>query len=178
MILALTVATVLGVTDLDGRQVDPFDAGTAGARVRALVFVFVRSDCPVSNRYVPELNRLYAAYRERGFRLWLVYSGGNATAPIVRLHRATYDLRAPALLDPGFTLADKAGATMTPEVAVYDARRLLYRGRIDDRAQGVGLWRVAPTTRDLAEVLRRLDRGDEVTYRTTQAVGCYLKPLS
>ena len=173
MILALTVATVLGVTDLEGRQVDPFDAGA-----RAVVFVFVRSDCPVSNRYVPELNRLYARYRDRGVRLWLVYSGDDATAPIVRSHRTTYELRAPALLDPRFTLADKTGVTMTPEVAVYDARRLVYRGRIDDRAQGVGLWRAAPTSRDLAEVLRRLDQGDELTYRTTQAVGCYLKPLS
>lgn len=179
MILALMLASVLGVTDLNGQRVDPFDVSAAGTRVRALVFVFMSTDCPVSNRYVPELNRLYAAYRDRGVRLWLVYSGGSASPEIVRAHHTAYGLRVPALLDPRFALAERSGATMTPEAAVYDVReQLVYRGRIDDRAQGLGRWRPVPTERDLADVLQRLGSGEEVTYRTTQAVGCYVKPLS
>ena len=51
---------VRGVFDLDGRLVDPLalPAGT-----RAHVLVFTTTDCPISNRYAPEIQRLAAAYR-------------------------------------------------------------------------------------------------------------------
>ena len=46
----------LTVTDLDGREVRPFASGPDAAR--AVVFVFTRSDCPIANRYAPDLQRL------------------------------------------------------------------------------------------------------------------------
>ena len=64
---------------------------------------------------------------------------------------------------------------MTPEAAVYDReRRLIYRGRIDDRYVNIGLERPAPTRRDLEEVLTAVAAGTSVTPRMTQAVGCYV----
>lgn len=183
MILALTLAASLGVTTLEGEPLNPFEHGSGA---QALVFVFVHPDCPVSNRYVPELNRLYAAYRERRVRMWVVYSGAERLEAI-RAHYTTYGIRLPALLDPSFALADRVGATTTGEAAVYGARDIVshtlewlpvYRGRIDDRAARVGVWRPVATARDLVDVLQRLATGEALTYRTTQAVGCYLKPLS
>jgi hypothetical protein len=180
MILALAVAAALGVTGLDGQPIDPFERTGA----RTLVFAFIHPECPVSNRYVPELNRLYDEYKARGVRMWVVYSGGERIDEL-RDHRSRYRLRVPALVDPRFAIADRAGATMTAEAAVYRGEashqaewRLVYRGRIDDRAPRLGIWRAAPAIRDLADVLQRIDRGEELPFRATQAVGCYLKPLS
>lgn len=174
-LLALLLATPQGLAlqTIDGRQVEPF----AGPQ-RATVFVFVRPDCPVSNRYAPELNRLNDEYASRNIRMWLVYPGPVDEAD-VRAHHAEYGLRVPALRDPVFELADLAGATMTPEAAVFLADgRVIYRGRIDDRAVRLGAWRASARARDLARLLDRIARGEHVSRFTTQAVGCYIKPLS
>jgi hypothetical protein len=158
---------------IDGGSIDPF-AGNA----RATVFVFIHPDCVVSNRYAPELNRLHDDYAARGFRLLLVYPGRDDTEAAIRAHYKEYGLRVPALRDPDFRLADLAGATMTPEAAVFVKKRLVYRGRIDDRAPRLGVWRPVPNVRDLADVLKRLDKGEVLSGHTTQAVGCYIRPLS
>lgn len=168
MILAL----LLSLATLDGRVIDPF-AGNA----RATVFVFIHPDCPVSNRYAPELNRLHDEYAARGVRLFAVYPGREDADSEIREHYKDYGLRATALRDPDFRLADLARVTMTPEAAVFVKGRLVYRGRIDDRAPRLGVWRPAPGVRDLADVLARVANGETPTFRATQAIGCYLKPI-
>jgi len=171
MILALLG---LLLTTIDGRQVDPL----AGPQ-RATAFVFVRPDCPVSSRYAPELNRLYDEYEARDISLWLVYPGRHDEEAVIRAHHQAHGLRAPALRDPAFDLTELAGATVTPEAAVFAPNgRLVYRGRIDDRAVRLGLWQPSTRARDLAAVLDRIARGEHVSPFTTQAVGCYIKPLS
>ena len=171
MILGLLAALTLQT--IDGRPVDLFT--TDGL---ATAFVFIHPDCPVSSRYAPELNRLNDAYASRGIRLYAVYPGREDDDATIRAHYSEYALRLPALRDPDFRLADLAGATMTPEAAVFVGRTLVYRGRIDDRAVRLGVWRPAASSRDLSDVLARLARGERTTFRSTQAVGCYIKPLS
>ncbi len=166
-------ATTAVVATLDGRPVDPF-----ADKARATALVFIHPDCPVSNRYAPELNRLHDQFMIRGVRLFAVYPGREDDIASIRAHYAEYGLRVPALRDPDFHLADRAGATMTPEAAVFVRGTLVYRGRIDDRAPRLGVWRAAPGTRDLADVLTRVASGETPTFYSTQAVGCYIKPLS
>jgi hypothetical protein len=169
MILGL----LLSLATLDGRVIDPF----AGAS-RATVFVFIHPDCPVSNRYAPELNRLHDEFASRGVRLFAVYPGREDAEAEIRAHYKEYGLRATALRDPDFRLTDLARVTMTPEAAVFVNEQLVYRGRIDDRAPRLGVWRPAPGARDLADVLARVAKGETPSFRSTQAVGCYIKPLS
>ena len=166
-------AMASGVLTLDGRPVDPLSG-----EARGTVFVFIHPDCPVSNRYAPELNRLHDEYTARGVRLFAVYPGRDDDEAAIRAHHAEYALRVPALRDPDFRLADRANATMTPEAAVFVKGTLVYRGRIDDRAPRLGVWRAAPAVRDLADVLSRVARGETPPFHSTQAVGCYIKPLS
>jgi thiol-disulfide isomerase/thioredoxin len=168
----MMLALVLSLATLDGRVIDPF-AGDA----RATVFVFIHPDCPVSNRYAPELNRLHDEYAARGVRLFAVYPGREDDEAEIRAHYKDYGLRATALRDPDFRLADIAQVTMTPEAAVFVKDQLVYRGRIDDRAPRLGIWRPAAGVRDLADVLARVAAGETPRFRATQAVGCYIKPL-
>ena len=62
----LWLAVLLGAArlpvDLQGRAVDPL----ANAEARLSVLVFLRSDCPISNRYAPEIRRLHARFAPRG----------------------------------------------------------------------------------------------------------------
>lgn len=50
-----------GVQDLDGKYIDPTKDPTA----RIMVTLFVDSDCPVSNRYAPEVQSLFREYSPR-----------------------------------------------------------------------------------------------------------------
>jgi len=167
---AAGVAPAQSVTTLEGQPVDPF-----AGRAPATALVFIHPDCPVSNRYIPELNRLAGAFQAAGIRLFAVYPGREDSESAIREHSATFGLRVPALRDPDFQLAERAGATMTPEAAVFVRGRLVYRGRIDDRAPRLGVWRAAPRVRDLADVLERISEGRPVAFRATQPVGCYIR---
>ncbi|MGH8187932.1 MAG: redoxin family protein [Steroidobacteraceae bacterium] len=170
----MILAVLLTLQLLDGRAVDPFAGGQ-----KATAFVFIHPDCPVSSRYAPELNRLSREYASRGIRFFVVYPGRDDDEAAIRTHYAEYGLEMPALRDRQFRLVDMARATMTPEAVVFDReRRLVYRGRIDDRAVRIGVWRATARRRELADVLDRLARSERVESSTTQAVGCYIKPLS
>ena len=162
-----------GLVDLGGRSADPRQ-GAHGP----VVFLFVRDDCPVANRYAPEMKDLWRRFSPAGVSFWLVYPDPAATPESIRRHREEFDLPLPALRDREHRLAAETGVEVTPEAAVFDASgRLVYRGRIDDRWASFGRSRPEPTRRDLAEVLQALAAGETVTPRTTEAVCCYVDDL-
>ena len=164
------------VLDLAGRPADPL--AHPGA---ATVLVFTRTDCPISNRYAPELRRLHDRFTPRGAAFWLVYADPSETVEAIERHRRSFGLGFDALRDPDHALVRLTGATVTPEVAVFapsaGGPRMVYRGRIDDRAVDFGRVRAEPTSRDLAEVLEALLSGASVSPRTTRAVGCFIAAL-
>jgi thiol-disulfide isomerase/thioredoxin len=171
-LLALAATAPVRVLDLDNRTVDPFQA-TAGAK--AVVFLFTATDCPVSNRYAPEIQRLQRAYSEKGVRFFLVYPNPADTAPMIREHAKAFGYPADALLrDPKQALAKAAKVTIAPEAAVFVQGRLMYHGRIDDRFVDFGVDRPQPTVRDLDDALAAVLAGKPVPHPVTQAVGCYL----
>ena len=106
------------------------------------VLVFTRTDCPISNRYAPELQRLGRRFRGRGVTFRLVYPDPAETPAAIREHARAFGLGTDVLRDPRHALVRLAGATVTPEAAVFVAGpsgpRLVYRGRIDDRAVDLG----------------------------------------
>ena len=109
------------------------------AAKRAVVLLFVSTDCPLSNRYVPELNRIENTYGPRGIAFYAVQ--GDATIPVdeVRRHAQEFGYLFPYLLDPSESLATYTGATATPQAAVLSPRgELLYLGRIDNRLEDFG----------------------------------------
>jgi hypothetical protein len=168
---ALALAAVL---DLAGGPIDPLPRPGAGPAV----LVFVRTDCPIANRYAPELRRLHDRFARRGISFWLVYPDPSETPDAIRRHQRDFGLGFRAVRDPQHELVRATQATVTPEVAVFISTgpepRLVYRGRIDDRYVDFGRARPAPTRRDLREVLTALAAGSAVAPRTTAAVGCFI----
>jgi len=167
----LTAADVR-LPDLDDRVVDPFKAP---AGTKALAFVFVSVECPISNRYAPEVRRLHDKFAAQGIEFSLVYPNPMEPVAAIRRHLKDYSYPMRALRDPRQELAKVAGATITPEAAVFDARgRVLYRGRIDDRYVSLGVERPVATRRDLDEALTDIVAGKAPREASTQAVGCYI----
>lgn len=173
--LAAALALAAHVVDLNGRAVDPLKAGPG---VVANVLVFTTTDCPISNRYAPEIKRLAARFHDRGVRFSLVYPVPGDTSAVVRKHLAAFAFDLPAVRDTAQELVQMTGVTVTPEVAVIDPRgRVIYRGRIDDRWVDFGKDRPAPTTRDLENALDAVVGGKPVAVAETRAVGCILSDL-
>ncbi len=157
----------LQVPSIDGRPVRPFELRGSPAAV----LVFVAVDCPISNGYAPELERIAAAHP--GVPFYLVYADPATTAAAARAHAAAYGYTCPALLDPHGLLARWVGATVTPEAAVVgDGGRLLYRGRVDDRYVDFGRQRPVAMTHDLRDAIADVLAGRPVPVALTRAVGC------
>ena len=164
-------ANELAFTDVRGKQHTPFSSGKA----KAVVFVFLLRDCPVSNVYAPELTRIHKTYAKKGVALYLVHPDRDTDAKAARAHASEYKLSAPVVLDHDHKLTRLAKASVTPEAAVFDAKaRLLYHGRIDNLYADFGKKRFKPTQRDLRDTLDALLAGKRLAKRTTEAVGCYI----
>lgn len=163
----------LRLTDLNDKPVEPLRAGTA----KAVVFVFMRTDCPISNRYAPEVRRLYEKFAASGITFFLVYADPDESVGMIRKHLEAYGYRLDVLRDRHHELVKLTGVRVTPEAAVFVSGRLVYRGRIDDRYVAFGRVRPAPTTHDLEEALAAILDGKSVTQPTTTAIGCFIPDL-
>lgn len=154
----------------DGKasSIDPFrNQGS-----NATVFVFVRVDCPISNRYAPELNRIARLFSPRGIRFWLVYTDSSTTVAQISQHRETYQYSLDALRDPDHQLADRCIVRVTPEVSVFRRDgQLVYHGRIDDRYVDFGRYRAFAKHHDLEDTLTSILKGTSPP-PSSPGVGC------
>jgi len=147
-----------------------------------VVLIFAASDCPIANRYIPEIERLDREFRGAGVRFWWIYPNPEDTAEKVRRHERQFDLHGEAILDTQQRLTSMAHATITPEVAVFipegKTLREVYRGRIDDRYISLGRERPWAHEHDLENALRAVTSHRPVPRPGGPPVGCSIVPRS
>ncbi|MDQ2776006.1 MAG: redoxin domain-containing protein [Acidobacteriota bacterium] len=168
--IALTTFSASAILNEAGKPVDPF-ASAAHARV----FIFARTDCPLTHRYAPELQRIWREFSGRGLDFWMVYPDPAETPQGIEADFSQYGFPGKALRDPHHELVARARATVAPEAAVFDTSgRLVYHGRIDD--QWIDFGKARPTARvhDLENVLTAVFAGAKLPETETRAVGCSL----
>ena len=157
---------------LDGTAADPLQKSPG----KVVVLIFVRTECPISNRYAPAIQRISAKYEGKAV-FWLVYPDKSESAEKIRQHEREYNYTLPALRDPQRVLVKLAQARVTPEVAVFDAsRHLAYHGRIDDLYQDLGRARHAPTTHELEDAIQAVLDG-HAPPASAPGVGCFISDL-
>jgi hypothetical protein len=163
--------------DLDGRLIAPF-APTG----RASAVFFVATDCPVSNSYAPEIQRVCREYGPRGVACSLMYEDVDthpSTAHLDRLVRAHLQeygyAGVPAVVDRDRTAATRVKASITPQVFVIDhSGEIRYRGRIDNLYAALGTTRQQVTSHDLRDALDAVLAGSKVPHPETEALGCFI----
>lgn len=158
---------------IDGSPFDPL----ADREHELVVLVFVTPDCPVSNRYAPELSRIAASTPAERVAWWLVYPDPDVRSEAIEAHRHEYALAIPALRDPQHVLVARAQAKVTPEAAVFANGTLVYHGRIDDRVPELGRAKPQPNVRDLQDALTAVLAGEAPDHDTATAVGCPIGDL-
>jgi peroxiredoxin/mono/diheme cytochrome c family protein len=141
---------------------------------KAIVVVFLGTECPINNAYLSRLVELHKTYEPRGVEFVGVNANRQDKAERVAEHAREHNLPFPVLKDKGSVVADQFGAERTPEAFVLDAERVVrYRGRIDDQ-YGLGFKRTAPTRNDLAEALDEVLAGKSVSQPVTPVAGCLI----
>ena len=159
-----------GVLNLKDQPVDPLKDSHA----QAIVLIFVRPDCPIANRYAPEIERLYRKFAPQKTAWWLVYADEEVTPADIKRHLKEYHLGLQALRDPTHRLVKRAGVSVTPEAAVFLPNGTeVYHGRIDDRYADFGKERPQAVRHDLQEVLDAVLAGKQIP-PAQKAVGCYI----
>jgi hypothetical protein len=164
----------LPVTLLTGKKATTL-ADISGAKATVLLFVGV--ECPISNKFAPDVSALTRAYAAKGVPIVPVYANYGTVETDALQHAKQYFPQNRLLLDLKQTLADAVGATVTPEAVVLDAERTIrYRGRIDDRFVERGKAKTTgAATSDLRAALDSILAGKPVKTPQTVAIGCAIE---
>ncbi len=135
---------------------------------------FLGTQCPMARGYVGTLNRLHADYAERGVRIIGVMSNRQDSVEDIAQAAQELGIVFPLVRDADNVIADRYGASRTPEVFLLDSQvKLRYRGRIDDRL-APGVARAQATREDLRLAIDELLAGKPVSIPATRALGCII----
>ena len=178
--LALLLLTAASV---EAPAIDDFALPDAGGVTHRLgdwhdrplvVVVFLSADCPLSKLYAPRLLELEREFGPRGVAFAGIFPNASDTSAAIKRFGQEHRIGFPLLRDDGARIADRFGATRTPEAFALDKERTVrYRGRIDDQ-NDVTTHRPQPTRRDLALALEDLLAGRLVSTPAATASGCFI----
>jgi len=135
------------------------------------VLLFIAVQCPVSNAYNERMEKLAQDYKAKGIAVIGINSNVAEDAAAVKNHAAEHSLTFPILKDPGNKIADKLGASVTPEAYFLDANnKLVYHGRIDNARNAAEV-----QTPDLRNAIDASLAGKGIEKSEAKAFGCSIK---
>src|SRR5262245_5203831 len=113
-------------------------------------FVFLSTECPISRKYVPELNRLQKVATDTGkVALYGVLSDAGVTRRKAGAFLDEFKIEFPVLFDASGELAGLFQPDHVPQAFLIDAAgAIVYRGRIDDMYTDVDKRRPEATRHD------------------------------
>jgi peroxiredoxin len=181
VVFALTFAAgIFGQIPAIGSTLNSFSLPDTSGRTQSLndlkgkngaVVVFLSAQCPVVKGYVGRINQLAADYQAKGINFIGINSNATEDLNWVKSNITEYGYQFPVLIDKGNVLADKLGATVTPEVYYVDAKDvLLYHGAIDNDKSGKNV-----TDDYLKTAFDASLSGKKVGRTSASAFGCSIK---
>ncbi len=101
------------------------------------VLVFLSAQCPVVKGYNERINEIANAYQSKGINFIGINSNATETLDFIKSNVTEVGYKFPVLIDKGNVLADKIGATVTPEAYFFNEKNVLvYHGAIDNDRSG------------------------------------------
>ena len=141
---------------------------------RAVVVVFLGTECPLAKLYANRLVDLATRYEDQSVQIVGINANSHDTLLEIGHYARVHKINFPLLKDVGNRVADQFGAERTPEAFLLDEQRVVrYHGRIDDQ-YGVGFTRPNVSRQDLAVAIAELLAGQEISQPTVEAVGCHI----
>lgn len=143
---------------------------------QACVLIFTCNHCPYAQAYETRLVQLAAEFEPQGIAFLAINANDAETYPDDAFDKMQQRAQAkgfnfPYVQDASQAVARAYRVVCTPHVFVVQARRLVYRGRIDDN------WRnpEAVIEQDLRAALEDLLAGRVVARPETPPMGCSIK---
>ena len=147
-----------------------------GRGTKATVFVFLGPECPISQRYVPELNRIALEQQTNAIEFYGVISGASISRTQAAAFAREYNIGFPALFDEGGRLARWLRPTHVPEAFVLTPDGdVVYRGRINDWYASPGKPRALVQHEELRDAIGALLAGKHPAKVFAPPVGCYFE---
>lgn len=129
-----------------GAKVQSFTLPDAGGTQQAYdalkgkngaVLVWVSVQCPAVKSYNERINQVAEDLQVKGINVIGINSNATESPEQVAAHAKEVGYKFPVLIDKGNVLADKLGASVTPEFYYFDAGNvLLYHGALDNDRSG------------------------------------------
>lgn len=141
----------------------------------ATVVLFIATQCPYSNAFNRVMADLGRQYGSRKVAFVGINSNSTEPAEEVKKHAQDHQFPFPVLKDEGNQVADRYGATVTPEAFVFDRTgKLVYHGALGNSRN--------PTTKEseavgdeLAAALDAVLSGGSPDPAKTKMFGCTIK---
>ena len=157
------------LTTLDGKS---FSLASEAKAHKAVVVMFISTQCPYSNAYNDRMRDMASAYASKGVVFAGLNSNKNEDAAKATSHAKAHGHTFPIMKDPGNKVADMYDAQHTPTVFVIDPQgKVRYEGRIDENYEDPA----GVTSPDLKNALDSLLAGKPVAKTVTKAFGCSIK---
>lgn len=138
---------------------------------KAIVVMFISTQCPVSNAYNERMTKIYEDYKEKGVAFVGINSNKQEMIEEIKAHSKKNNFGFPVLKDSNNVIADQFEASFTPEIYVLNSKfEQLYHGRIDDSRRESEI-----KVTDLRNTLDEILAGKEVSVSETKAFGCTIK---
>lgn len=140
---------------------------------KAIVIIFVATECPISNDYNSRMEKLFKEYNQKDIAFVGINSNKAESVERIKEHADENGLTFTILKDEKNIIADKFEASFTPEVYVLNSDfNILYHGRIDNSRKESDV-----VTKDLENALDEILAGKEVSKKETKAFGCTIKRI-
>jgi peroxiredoxin len=141
---------------------------------KAIVLMFIATQCPVSNNYNKRMAKISQEYEKKNIAFIGINSNKQESVEEIAQHSKDNGFGFPVLKDPNNIIADEFKAQVTPEIFVLNADfQVLYHGRIDD-SQREG----EVESNDLRKALDEILADKSVSTKETKAFGCSIKRVS
>ncbi|HTY36671.1 MAG TPA: thioredoxin family protein [Bacteroidota bacterium] len=138
---------------------------------KVIVLMFIATQCPVSNAYDDRMVALQKDYAAKGVTFIGINANKQESAEEVKNHAKEHGFVFPILKDWNNVIADRLGASVTPETYVLNSKfEILYHGRIDDSQRENRV-----SSKDLRAALDEVLGGKPVSLKETKAFGCSIK---
>jgi peroxiredoxin len=141
---------------------------------KAIVLMFVATQCPISNDYNERMVKITAEYSDKGISFIGINSNKQESVDEIREHSKKNKFNFLVLKDNNNIIADKLNASVTPEIYVINPKfEVLYHGRIDDSRRLNEI-----KSHDLRNTLDDILAGKDIEVKRTKAFGCTIKRIS
>jgi len=140
------------------------------------VYLFLLEDCKITQAYTDKIQELYHSFSNDSVGFWGGFPNPISEDSTVQSFVSKYQIPFFCTRDGAYTLAQRFGVKVTPEVVVYNQTRdsVLYQGRIDNMFERVGQRRKVITSHELEAALYCIRNNKPVPIPKTNAVGCFL----